>query len=70
MMVLLGARYLPFRFLYGMRSFIGLSALLLTAGLAIALWFPTVFSLGGWTAGLVLLLFAFVDRAEAARISA
>jgi len=69
MMVLLGAHYLPFTFLYGMRSFIALSALLVAAGLAIALWFPTTFSLGGWTAGLLLLVFAFVGRAEAARVS-
>ena len=70
MMVLLGAHYLPFTFLYGMRSFIPLSALLVTAGVAIALWFPAAFSLGGWTAGLILRVFAFVGRAEAARQSA
>jgi len=68
MMVLLGAHYLPFTFLYGMRSFIALSGLLVAAGLAIALWFPATFSLGGWTAGLLLLVFAFVGRAEAARM--
>jgi hypothetical protein len=70
MMILLGAHYLPFTFLYGMRSFIPLSALLVAAGLAIALWFPATFSLGGWTAGLLLLVFAFVGRAEAARAGA
>jgi hypothetical protein len=70
MMVLLGAHYLPFTFLYGMRSFIPLSALLVSAGLAIALWFPTSFSLGGWTAGFLLLVFAFVGRGEASRTSA
>lgn len=68
--MLLGAHYLPFTFLYGMRSFIALSALLIAAGLVIALWLPTSFSLGGWTAGLLLLVFAFVGRAEAARIRA
>jgi Family of unknown function (DUF7010) len=58
MMVLVGAHYLPFTFLYGMRSFILLSVLLVGAGLAIALWFPATFSLGGWAAGLLLLVFA------------
>jgi len=69
MMVLLGAHYLPFTFLYGMRSFIALSALLIAAGVIIALWFSLTFSLGGWVAGVLLLLFAFVGRAEAARTS-
>lgn len=67
MMVLLGAHYLPFTFLYGMRSFIILSALLLIAGVVIALWFSGTFSLGAWLAGALLLAFAFVGRAEAIR---
>ncbi len=53
-----------------MRSFIALSGLLIASGLAIALWLPATFSLGGWTAGFLLLVFAFVGRAEAARTSA
>lgn len=69
MIVLLGAHYLPFTFLYGMRSFIALSALLIIMGTVIALWFSTTFSLGGWTTGLALLTFAFMGRAEAALIA-
>jgi hypothetical protein len=67
MMILLGAHYLPFTFLYGMRSFIALSALLVGAGVVIALWFPGSFAFGGWVAGALLLVFAFVGWAEANR---
>jgi hypothetical protein len=70
MMVLLGAHYLPFTFLYGMRSFMPLSAVLVTAGLGLALWLPGTFSLGGWLTGALLLAFAFIGRAEAARDAA
>ena len=39
MMIIVGAHYLPFSFLYGMRQFIALSALLVSAGLLIGLYF-------------------------------
>ncbi len=63
-MVLLGAHYLPFTFLYGMRMFIPLSAILVGGGVAIALYFPGSFSLGGWVTGLTLFVFAWVGRAS------
>ena len=64
MMVLLGAHYLPFATLYGMRSFLVLGALLIASGMALALYFPTNFSLGGWVAGAILLVFAVVGYSE------
>jgi hypothetical protein len=70
MMVLVGAHYLPFAFLYGMRSFIPLSALLVSGGIVIAMFLPGAFSLGAWVTGAVLLAFAVVGRAEASRAAA
>ena len=67
MMVLLGAHYLPFATLYGMRTFLVLAAALIASGLAIALYVPGNFSLGGWVAGVILLAFAVVGYREARR---
>ena len=62
MMVLLGAHYLPFVFLYGMRHFLVLAALLVGSGIAIALYWSSSFSVGAWFTGATLLAFAFVGR--------
>ena len=67
MLILVGAHYLPFATLYGMRSFLVLAALLITAGLAIALYLPTHFSLGGWIGGAILVVFAMLGYAEMRR---
>jgi hypothetical protein len=67
LMVILGAHYLPFVFLYGMRMFAVLSALLVSAGIVLALYLPLSFAAGAWfTAGL-LLLFAAAGRWIAVR---
>ena len=65
MMVLLGAHYLPFAFLYGMRMFLVLAALLTGGGLMIAMYWSSSFSIGAWYTGLTLLTFAAVGRAVA-----
>lgn len=62
MMVLLGAHYLPFVFLYGMRMFAVLTALLVGGGVAIARVGPGTLGLGAWYTGATLLLFAAVGR--------
>jgi hypothetical protein len=67
MMILLGAHYLPFVFLYGMRLFAALCALLVGGGLVIALYFSASFSLGAWYTASVLLVFAALGRAIAER---
>lgn len=64
-MVIVGAHYLPFVFLYGMRLFAVLSGVLVFSGAALALWMPGPFALGGWVTGLVLVVFAFLLRASA-----
>lgn len=71
-MIVLGAHYLPFVFLYGMRMFAVLCTLLVSAGLGLALYAPTVFSAGAWITGALLLIFAvagwWVARREAEAI--
>jgi hypothetical protein len=59
-MVVVGAHYLPFIFLYGMWQYALLAAALIGGGVAIGMTFPDSFSMGGWFTGLVLLLFALV----------
>ena len=65
LMVLLGAHYLPFATLYGMRMFLFLGGILIAAGVVIAHWFSGTFSLGAWVAGLALLVFACIGRSIA-----
>lgn len=62
-MVIVGAHYLPFVFLYGMRLYAALAAILALGGVGLALWGPGWFSLGAWITSLVLLTFAFLLRA-------
>lgn len=65
LMILAGAHYLPFATLYGMRMFLFLAGILIAAGVAIALYFAETFSLGAWTGGLVLFVFAWIGRSIA-----
>lgn len=61
-MVIVGAHYLPFTFLYGMSLFAALGGLMALGGVALALWLPNTFSAGGWVAGALLIVFAFLLR--------
>ena len=69
MMILVGAHYLPFGSLYGMRSFFALSGILSTSGIALALYLPNEFSVGGWLTGAVLLIFAVLGYLEARSVA-
>jgi hypothetical protein len=62
-MIVVGAHYLPFITLYGMKMFGVLAALLVLAGAGLALYGPAIFSLGGWLTAGSLIVFAFVGRA-------
>ena len=62
LMILLGAHYVPFVFLYGMRMFAILAALLVGGGVFMAVRAIGGYSLGAWYTGLLLLAFAFVGR--------
>jgi hypothetical protein len=66
-MILLGAHYMPFVFLYGMRMFAVLGALLLAAGLMIGMYLPGNFNIGAWYTGIVLVIFAMIGKALVAR---
>ncbi|PKN92467.1 MAG: hypothetical protein CVU44_15140 [Chloroflexi bacterium HGW-Chloroflexi-6] len=61
-MVVVGAHYLPFITLYGMKMFGLLAGLLVIAGAGLALYGPPIFSLGGWLTAVLLIVFAFVGR--------
>jgi len=62
LMVLLGAHYLPFATLYGMRMFLFLAGVLIVAGVVIAQDFSGTFSFGAWVGGLALFVFAWIGR--------
>ena len=64
-MVLVGAHYLPFVFLYGMRRFAALAALLVLGGVALAVGAPGPGVVGAWGTGAVLLLAAVMLRRAA-----
>lgn len=65
LMILVGAHYLPFATLYGMRMFLFLAGILIAMGVVIALWFSATFSLGAWLGGLTLFVFAWIGRSIA-----
>ncbi len=65
LMVLVGAHYLPFATLYGMRMFLFLAGILIAAGYVIAVYFAATFSLGAWIGGLALFVFAWIGRSIA-----
>jgi hypothetical protein len=66
LMILLGAHYIPFVFLYGMRLFAFLAAILIGGGVCLAMFGTNRFSAGAWGTGIVLVLFAFLGRKYAA----
>lgn len=59
-MLATGAHYMAFIMFYGMNQFGVLAGILIIAGIVIAMFFPGVFSLGGWLTGIVLVGFALV----------
>lgn len=66
-LLVVGAHYLPFMFLYGMPHFGALGAAMIGAGLVIGLHWTQPFGLGGWVGAALLIVFAFVGRAQVAR---
>jgi hypothetical protein len=59
-LIIVGAHYLPFVFLYGMKTFAVLAAALLCAGFALGFLAPDRVVTGGWVGGAILFVFAFV----------
>lgn len=66
-MIIVGAHYLPFVFLYGMRLFAVLAGLLILVGVLFLLWLPAGAPLGAWFTAALLVLFAFLLRASSER---
>lgn len=64
-MAIVGAHYLPFVFLYGMRLFAALAAVLVSGGVALAIWAPGAPFFGGRLTGVVLIALAFGLRRSA-----
>ena len=62
LMILLGAHYLPFVFLYGMRMFAVLAAVLLGGGVFITQVLSDRFAFGAWYTGMTLLIFAGIGK--------
>ncbi len=59
-LIIVGAHYLPFIFLYGMKTFGALAAAMTGAGFALGFLTQGRVVLGGWVGGAILFVFAFV----------
>jgi len=66
-MIVLGAHYLPFVTLYGMRMFYVLAGVLVSSGLALAIYLSIPEPSGAWFTGAVLIVFAILGRWFVAR---
>jgi hypothetical protein len=63
-LLIVGAHYLPFVTLYGMRVYAVLSGAMIASGLVIALYMPSApFALGGWIGGAMLIVFGVAGLA-------
>jgi hypothetical protein len=62
LMILLGAHYIPFVFLYGMRMFAVTAAVVIGGGVVIAMYWSGSFSVGAWYTGAMLVVFAGIGR--------
>ena len=60
--IIVGAHYLPFTYLYGMRLFAVLGSVLVASGITLALRLPNSFSLGARVTAGILTAFAFLLR--------
>ena len=65
-MIIVGAHYLPFSFLYGMRHFLVLGSVMLAAGLLIGMYAPGLATLAAFFNAALLAVFAFVGRSAVA----
>lgn len=68
-MVIVGAHYLPFTFLYGMWEYTLLAGALVSGGVWIAMTrsISKNFAIGGWVGGAVILLFALLIQVRRGR---
>jgi Family of unknown function (DUF7010) len=66
-MIVVGAHYLPFVFLYGMKHFAVLCGLMVAGGVMLGLYFHHTFSLGGWLTAAMLVVFGIAGGALSGR---
>ena len=59
-LIVVGAHYLPFMFLYGIRQYAILAGFMIISGVALAVLLPDMFVVGGWIGGILLIAFAVV----------
>jgi len=64
-MIVVGAHYLPFVFLYGMPLYAALASVLVLGGVALGVWAPGAGVIGAWCTGAALILAAFALRRAA-----
>jgi hypothetical protein len=62
-MVAVGAHYLPFAFLYGMRQFVALGSMLVALGLLVGVYAPQWAVAAAWATAALMLVFAFLGLA-------
>lgn len=67
LMILLGAHYLPFETLYGMRIFLFLAGTLIASGVMVAELLSDSFIGGAWIGAMVLFIFAWLGRSAVRR---
>ena len=60
MMIAVGAHYLPFAFLYGMRHFIALAVAMMAVGLLVGVYAPQLSVMAAWSTAAMLIVAAFV----------
>jgi hypothetical protein len=61
-MMIVGAHYLPFSFLYGMRQFLGLGSVMFAVGLLLGMYAPERALEGAYLNAALLVVFAFIGR--------
>lgn len=67
-MLIVGAHYLPFTFLYGTPIFAGLGAAMCLGAITLALWLPLGFAAGGWiTAAMLVVAAGLLHRSHRRR---
>jgi hypothetical protein len=69
MLILVGAHYLPFVTLYGMRSFLALAVVLVTVGVSLLFTGLGGFTAGAWLGAGVLWMFAALAHQEYTRMA-
>ncbi len=57
-LIVVGAHYLPFMFLYGIRQYMFLGGLMIVGGVGFAMLLPQAFTPAGWFGGILLVGFA------------